>query len=926
MFSAFIKRFFSVFFVFSLFFILYSLFLSKPVFAVPTITNCNPTDNQPFDQGQPINFGGIVFYDIPASYTVNFSVTISGPENLSTGTIRSELFLAAPPNTTTPCTNIYNDSFNTPGTYSWYITGDIPGVGSTSSSPTNFIINTPPPNLGANVSFSGMSPTSGSYDNPVNFTGTVTDNEPTPGTRTVTLFVDGVPATSTTYVNNTGYSGTVSYTVPTPPLNNHSWYIKVELGAYSTTSPQYPFNINSPPPSFSNPSPPNGATVISNDVTFSINITDYDSSDLRGRTVDLFVDGSLREVRSNAYNGSVTNFPISSSPIALPNGPHSWYVQVWIPQLNPVYHTSGTYSFTVSASNSPPDKPTNLLTFGSLCGINPCVHNPPDPTGRDWWNYNPDYEATTTDQNGDTLTPYFNTPTGQHIGTYFGPLSNTSGYSENLSDGIYSWSIFTRDTSNAQSPTSDTVSFGIDRTPPSGPGDPALSFSGGWVWNWQFNGSDQPGPTVSGLYATLTVLSGQDSGGNEVCSHSSWFGGGSPPISEPFQCTMSDGSGTTTSPQPSMHYVYEVWNYDWAGNRSVMSQGSYDTGGAPTYAIEGYVFIDNGPGAFYRNGDWDPGEQAYVEGAEVILSGGANLTTTSKTRFQLNPGYYSFTDLLPGSYTLNVGYPVGDGFETTNTPYSFILSFDTPKNLGIVSSAPVNSPTPTVTPTTSPNYPSTSLRVYNAAPTPTFQSSYGLSGNQSGTPGGSNWLNPMMVRLSATAQTGYNIVQYYIAFYDKTLNGSNPYSNDFKYDATYTKLHILPSPNFTSLRNALNNTNGFIIAYGTYISGNGTTVKFYVWDKNLNGGAGGWGNITGSSYRLCNGACNASDTTTYFTIDNCQGTSPLTNSGYLSCRVTYDKKFGNRSMFTAVGAKDSYNYITGYGGRLSFRGENAPQP
>lgn len=242
MYSALIKRIFSVCLAFSSLLILYSLFLVNSAFA-SSITNCSP-NGQSYNQSQSITFSGSTYYDAGVAGTASFSITITDPNN-STQTTNTGVtydFPANPP-TTISCTDIYTSSFTTVGTYQWYITGTIPGVGSISSSPTSFTIDTPPPNLPTNISFSGEDPTGGaSRTNPVTFSLTIIDNEPTSGTRTVDFYIDGAWQNSLSYTKAdlSGNSITGSTTINSP-TGAHIWNVIVSMGGSSKQSPPYQY-------------------------------------------------------------------------------------------------------------------------------------------------------------------------------------------------------------------------------------------------------------------------------------------------------------------------------------------------------------------------------------------------------------------------------------------------------------------------------------------------------------------------------------------------------------------------------------------------------------------------------------------------------------------------------------------------------------
>lgn len=244
MYPALIRKNFVAFLIFSLFFLIGSFFITeKAISQSGTITFSNPNPNgESFSSGTPITFS----IDITDSYT--------GP-----GTRYVTLYIDGamketqtydPPYIPFSFTGSSLNSY-TPlsGSHTWYVrVSDVTNTLGINSGTYTFSVTPAGPDLDNNITFSNLSPTSGTYDNPVIFDGVITDNEPTPGVRTVEINIDGAPAWTTTYVSG-GISGPVPLNIASPPTT-HNWYVKVSLGSSSTRYPRFTtYTISVNPPS-----------------------------------------------------------------------------------------------------------------------------------------------------------------------------------------------------------------------------------------------------------------------------------------------------------------------------------------------------------------------------------------------------------------------------------------------------------------------------------------------------------------------------------------------------------------------------------------------------------------------------------------------------------------------------------------------------
>lgn len=752
----------SAFFIIFLSFILFSLVSTKQAFAY-SLSNCNPTNGQPFNPGATVNFGGDLYWDLDIEVTADFRVYVTGPENWISTPYTATIPSANGFPYSTGCVDFTSNSFNTPGVYSWYINAT-DGVNSYNTTSTTFIINTPP-----------------------------------------------------------------------------------EI-------------------TFSNPNPPNGATIANSTVTFSITIND-NNPDPSGRDVILYIDGVQRQ--STTYFGPQTNLTLTSSPFTLSQGLHTWYVVAGFSSYIFYSNNVSPYSFTISAPNDPPNQPTELDPFYNRFseGYTGII----GPDGNYWFNGSTKYHAYVTDPNNDPLDVYFNTPTGTHTVSYGSSPANAI-YVESLPDGIYSWSVYSKDPSGATSPTVTGPGFGIDTTNPSMPGTPVLNLVGGnWYVDWSYNGTDQPGTTVSGLFGVVLRIDGQDIINNVFCN-TYWYQGGNPPTSTPFSC------GSQNTPQPNYRYTFSVYNTDWASNKSAEKVGSYESGFMAVYNISGNVFVDyNGDGIKNTSAGFPP-DTEYAGGDVQIYMNGTQTTNTDGF------GNYAISNLPNGSYTLGAAPPAG--YITVNKPAvgmpnprtAFINNADSYGNDFAIQ--PLGGPPPTSTPPPA-GYPIIRTLKTKNPQALTFTGIFGTSGRQN-TEDGSNWLNPMRIRLSVEQGTN-SIKRYYVAFYGKSSGAKLTNINSFISDVKAR----LSNPK-----------NGFLLAYGIgelngefYNPASPTDYSsnnFYVWNKNT------WKKIpTGSPQTVYDG------TTAIYTVSRIAASIEAgTGYRYVTWEVKFNKDLGSKLFYT----------------------------
>lgn len=181
-----------------------------------------------------------------------------------------------------------------------------------------------------------------------------------------------------------------------------------------------------------------------------------------------------------------------------------------------------------------------------------------------------------------------------------------------------------------------------------------------------------------------------------------------------------------------------------------------------------------------------------------------------------------------------------------------------------------------------------------------------ISGNQSGTQGGSNWLNPMTITLNATPGVDTaTISKYYVAFYNKSVGSA--------YTTAFIGGDGNPTQNIKDLLSA-NHNDGFILAYGKDIKDHNTDNNFYVWDPHNST----WVDITGDEVgqQIC-GPSNpniqpACVNQLYYTAFSGNPNSRPTNLALAhNWTIYFDKNFGTKSMYTAGYVIDS-NYVPAF--------------
>lgn len=196
-------------------------------------------------------------------------------------------------------------------------------------------------------------------------------------------------------------------------------------------------------------------------------------------------------------------------------------------------------------------------------------------------------------------------------------------------------------------------------------------------------------------------------------------------------------------------------------------------------------------------------------------------------------------------------------------------------------------PAPTPTPTPNPSLPSIiSLVVKNPSPTPTFLGLFGFSGNMI-TQSGSAWFNPMEITVNARPGTGNFLSVYVVAFYSGA------------------KLEN-PSTFLTDVENRLNPyaggnpKNGFLFAYDVL------NQYSFIWDK--------------TEFKPMPNNYQVKDTSGNLLMTGYKvgGSSIFANPGYATWKITLDKNFGSKTMYTAVMILDLIN-------QFDFKSNITPQ-
>ena len=194
---------------------------------------------------------------------------------------------------------------------------------------------------------------------------------------------------------------------------------------------------------------------------------------------------------------------------------------------------------------------------------------------------------------------------------------------------------------------------------------------------------------------------------------------------------------------------------------------------------------------------------------------------------------------------------------------------------------------PTPTPTPNPSLPSIiSLVVKNPSPTPTFLGLFGFSGNMI-TQSGSAWFNPMEITVNARPGTGNFLSVYVVAFYSGA------------------KLEN-PSTFLTDVENRLNPyaggnpKNGFLFAYDVL------NQYSFIWDK--------------TEFKPMPNNYQVKDTSGNLLMTGYKvgGSSIFANPGYATWKITLDKNFGSKTMYTAVMILDLIN-------QFDFKSNITPQ-
>lgn len=172
-----------------------------------------------------------------------------------------------------------------------------------------------------------------------------------------------------------------------------------------------------------------------------------------------------------------------------------------------------------------------------------------------------------------------------------------------------------------------------------------------------------PAADSSGNYSdptTVTLSSTAASGYTVANTYYTLDGGSQQTYITPFTVS-GNGSHTIT-----------YWSVDNSGVPENPNTKSFTI--LTTYSLSGTVYNDAN-----QNGFQDSGETG-VAGATVTLNTNQSVTTDSN-------GNYSFTGLIPGTYTETLTVPNGDIATTTN-PATISLSSSTTQNFGVAPSGP----------------------------------------------------------------------------------------------------------------------------------------------------------------------------------------------------------------------------------------------
>lgn len=230
----------------------------------------------------------------------------------------------------------------------------------------------PPPNLNANISFSGADPTGGAArSNPITFSLTITDNEPTQGIRTVDFYVVNTLVTSLSYTRADLVSNQItgSYTYSSPTGLQY-WHVIVSMDGSSKQSGDYYYTaVGAPTPT---PPPTLQAPEFLNTTCVTTGLVDMSGIEwcngLGIQTITATV---------STFNAQPPTFNVSGigsySQSCTVTGPNTADCTAW-PSSIPA---SGVYTITVSSTVAGITSPTSSRQFG-IDSINPSS-NPSTP-------------------------------------------------------------------------------------------------------------------------------------------------------------------------------------------------------------------------------------------------------------------------------------------------------------------------------------------------------------------------------------------------------------------------------------------------------------------------------------------------------------------------------------------------------------------
>jgi len=147
--------------------------------------------------------------------------------------------------------------------------------------------------------------------------------------------------------------------------NNYNWYAVADDGSSSTQSSTWTFTTaseNNPPGVPTDPSPAEGTTGVSTDLSLSVSVSDPD-----GDTLDVtFYDGS-----HNSIIGTETDVTSGGKASVTWSGlsddtSYQWYV---VAKDNSLNTQSSTWSFMTASTNHAPDSPTNPSPSDGSTGV-----------------------------------------------------------------------------------------------------------------------------------------------------------------------------------------------------------------------------------------------------------------------------------------------------------------------------------------------------------------------------------------------------------------------------------------------------------------------------------------------------------------------------------------------------------------------------